>query len=136
MSLTVQEIMTRNPVSVSPSDAILSVMDLMRSHKIDHVTVVEDEVLKGIISKTDLYKQLLKLSMTSSGKTYAEKELMATLVGSVMTSDPVNIAPEQSVSLASEIILQGVFHAIPVVDHGRLVGIVTARDVVKQMIDG
>jgi len=89
----------------------------------------EKEELVGILSKGDLYRQTLRLSMHTSGKSYSKNILRSTTVADIMTKEPVRVFQNQQIELAGEILLQGKFHAIPVMNEDKIVGILTAKDI-------
>ncbi len=133
---TTKNIMTSNPVTVNDKDSVTKVIQKMKDNDFDHLPVVDEwKNLLGIISKTDLYKKSLQLSQNSSGKAYTKKVLFVTTAAEIMTPKPVVVTPEHSVDYAIELLLQGDFHALPVVTDEKLLGIITSKDVLEFIID-
>ena len=133
-NLTIKEIMTPNPLSVNTESRISEIIKVIEDHHFDHLPVLDDNgMLTGIISKTDLYHKALSLSKTTSGKAYSEKLLDGTRAKEILTSDPVSIESYQSVDYAIELLLQDKFHALPVIESNRLVGIITAKDILESI---
>lgn len=134
-NLRVFNVMTPAPTTVSGSDTLNVAIDLFKKNNIDHLPVIMDGKIVGIVSKTDLYQRLLNLKDETTGKTYSEKQLSTTMINDIMTPSPVTVAPEHDIALVSEILLQGQFHCVPVCEHLKLVGIVTARDILQGLFD-
>lgn len=127
--------MTPDPVTITQDSNLNLVIKTMNSNQISHLPVVDmTNNLLGIISKSDLYKRALFLSQETSGKSYSQKVLFVTKASEVMNDKPVVVAPDQSIEFAIEILLQGLFHAIPVVQDGKLVGIMTSKDILEFVV--
>lgn len=135
-SITIKQVMTESPLSVKKDARITEIIRLFEDNHFDHLPVVDDGgALQGIISKTDLYSKALSLSKTTSGKSYSEKLLFITRAEEIMTFNPVHVTSNQSIDFAIELLLQGRFHALPVIDDGRLVGIITSKDILESIVD-
>ena len=125
----VAAIMTKSLITVHPDDRYSKVEDVFRAHNIHHIPVVDQgNKLVGIVSKTDLHTLLDKLTGHTSGKAYHEKLLSSMQIGEFMTLNPLVIEPEDTIGLAADIILSNKLHALPVVDDGTLVGLITNHD--------
>ena len=125
----VAAIMTKSLITVHPDDRYSKVEDVFRAHNIHHIPVVDQgNKLVGIVSKTDLHTLLDKLTGHTSGKAYNEKLLSSMQIGEFMTLNPLVIEPEDTIGLAADIILSNKLHALPVVDDGTLVGLITNHD--------
>ncbi|MGB5025341.1 MAG: CBS domain-containing protein [Saprospiraceae bacterium] len=121
MNETVQEIMVRDVICVSPTDTLQKVKELLINNRIHHVPVVENEMkLVGIVTTYDLFKLAVD-----------HKDYPTTKVGNVMTKILATIESTDKVGTAAEVFMEHLFHALPVVDNGRLVGIVTSFDVLR-----
>ena len=127
MSATVRE-MLRGKSSiywVEPGDTVLEALRLMADRNIGAVLVRSDEKLEGIFSERDYARKVILL-----GKTSRE-----TLVSEIMTTHVICVEPgwtaDQCMALMTE---QRVRH-LPVVEHDKLVGIVSIGDVVRAVVD-
>jgi len=135
-SSTIKKVMTKNPLSVKTDSRLTEVIRKIEDNHFDHLPVLDHEgKLQGIISKSDLYSKALSLSRTTSGKSYSEKLLFVTKAEDIMTLDPVSVTSNQSIEYAIELLLQDKFHALPVIDDGQLVGIVTSKDILESIVD-
>lgn len=120
MNDTVASIMTRELKTVTPSDSLAQVRDLLIDNRIHHIPVVEGKKLVGLVTTYDLFKFQANPSDYDNIK-----------VVDVMTKRLAVIEPTDKVGTAAEIFMEHLFHAVPVVDNGELVGIVTSFDVMK-----
>ena len=122
--------MTGEVVVAELGNTIKQVQDLFVEFDMHHLPVVDDDKVIGIISQTDLlncYDELL-----SSGKEVNLENLNSTFtVKGVMTSKPVSVAPVTTLRTAAEMMDEHHCHSLPVIEHGKIAGILTARDVVK-----
>jgi CBS domain-containing protein len=150
MALTVADIMDPHPVSVSPGDDVETVVRLLRRHELPGLPVVNDGGrCVGIVTEADLvigdeegdlhiphYIELF------GGVVFLEplrgfeerlRKAAASTVADLMTPDPVTVAPDASVQEAGRLIVQRAHNRLPVVEHGRLVGVVTRVDVLEAL---
>lgn len=128
----VSEIMTRSLVTVAPGDTFSQVTRIFRENAFHHIPVVTaGRSLVGIISKQDLLTVYQE-----RGKEFDVNQINELPAESFMTSNPLTIDPEDTIGLAGDIILNNLFHSLPVVEEGMLVGIVTSMDVLEAMLRG
>jgi CBS domain-containing protein len=146
MALTVRDIMDPNPASVTVADSVETVLHIMRDHDLTGVPVVnEGGRCVGIITEQDLvlsdenedfhlphYFQLFGgvvfLERWSHFEERARRAFAAT-AEDMMTEDPVTIEPDATVREAAHVIAGTKHNRLPVIEHGRLVGVVTRVDV-------
>lgn len=149
----VADIMDRDPVTVAPATPIQDVLRLMKDNELPGLPVVNDAGrCVGIVTEADLVlsEEEGDLHMPhhldimggtiwlESWKHFEDRleKAMATEVDQMMTSDPVIVSPETSVKEAGRIIAEQGHNRLPVVDHGRFVGLVTRLDVLEAMTRG
>ncbi len=121
MNETVATIMVRDVITVSPSDSLQKVKELLINNRIHHVPVVEeDNKLVGIITTYDLFK----LNVNHS-------DYPNTKVANVMTKVLATLETFDKVGTAAEVFMEHLFHALPVVEDGKLKGIVTSFDILR-----
>jgi CBS domain-containing protein len=146
MAKTVRDIMDAEPVSVTVADSVETVLHVMRDNDLSGVPVVnEGGRCVGIITEADLvlsdegedfhlphYFQLFGgvvfLERWSHFEERARKAY-ASNAEEMMTPDPITIEPDASVREAAKIIANKKHNRLPVIEHGRLVGVVTRVDV-------
>lgn len=117
----VRNIMTKDPVVVNKHHTIQEVTDLMRTHKLQQMPVVEDRKLIGIVTSYDLWRY--------------EREhdnSMLEAIENVMNKNVLVIAPKDKVATAAQLFIDRRFKTLPVVNlDNDLKGVVTAFDVIK-----
>jgi CBS domain-containing protein len=122
--LTVEELMTREVVTLEADDALIQVDDLLKRHHIRHVPVVQGRQLVGMVSHRDLIRALARQPAGKGPHSLSVKD--------VMTSDVESVLLHASASEAIEKLLDRRFGALPVVDEqGELVGIVSECDFLR-----
>lgn len=149
--LSVKEIMTRDVITVSPEMEIAHAAKLLLESGINGVPVVDGTgKLLGVLCQSDLVAQQKKFPIPSlftildgviplTSTKHLEKEIQkitAATVADAMTPDPVTVRPETSIEEVSTIMVDRNFHTLPVVDEGRLVGIVGKVDVLRTLVLG
>ena len=131
---TVSTIMTDELVTVSPNATLEKVHNLFGKFAFHHIPVVDEGMkLKGIISKQDLLRVVYKLARETTGKTYTKIKYQTILVEEIMTNDPIQLDPDDTIGLAADIFLANKFHSLPIVEGNELVGIVTTHDLLKSI---
>lgn len=129
---TVDKIMTTEVVTVFETATFSEVKQIFDTHHFHHIPVLDfDSKLKGIISKEDLAKASYILTLNTTGKTYTQKEFDYISAKDMMSVYPVFLTPEDEIDLAADVFLSNKMHALPILDDGRLVGIVTTHDVLR-----
>lgn len=117
----VRNIMTKNPVVVSPEASLQEVTNLMAERKVQQIPVVENGHFAGMITSYDLWK-----AGATKGK----------LVKDVMTTKVIKITPIDKVGTAAELFMDKRFKTLPVVNlRNELKGIVTAFDVIRHVME-
>ena len=112
-------------ISVMPEATIQDVADLITSRRIGALVVTDaQQMIIGIVSERDVVKAIALHKAAALGMTAAQ----------LMTPDPVTAAPDTTVDEAMQIMDAGYFRHLPVVDQGKLVGIISVRDLVKYRI--
>jgi CBS domain-containing membrane protein len=129
----VRELMQTSVVTVRASDALTQVDDLMKTGWVRHLPVVDatNRVL-GVVSQRDL----LRASMSSAaGADYKTQQqwLEQVLVRDVMTKRPNTIEPDAEIAEAVDAFLAGKFGCLPVVENGKLVGVLTETDLLRHL---
>lgn len=146
--VTAKEIMTRDVVTVSPDTEIVQAAKLLLSKRVNGLPVVDDAgKLVGIICQSDLIAQQKSfpvpnlftfldgfIPMTSLKSLEHEiQKIAATTVAQAMTTNPVTVSPEASIEEVAGLMVDRHFHTIPVVEAGRLLGIIGKEDVLKTL---
>jgi len=124
--------MKPNPISVKHSDSLNTIIERMDSKNLSHLLVTDkDNELKGVISKGDLLSRIRRLSLESSGNTYANIKMNDITADDIMTKDVITVKEDDALEYAVELLLQKQFHCLPVIQKEQAVGIITSYDLMK-----
>ncbi len=129
----ISEFMTRYLITVSPNTTLDKVYDIFEKNNIHHLPVVDADKLVGTISKIDVYKitHCINLFRSKSIEEYNDKLLRSLLAEEIMTKNVVVLSPSDTALQAASLFLQNKFHALPVIDKDKLVGIVSTLDLIE-----
>ena len=133
--MNVAKRMMRNPVHVDENDSMKKAMDLLREHEIRHLPVLKDgEKLVGILSERDI-----KQASPSPATALEIREIYYLLdkvkVKQIMTRRPYTISSTAPIEEAALILREKKIGCLPVVEEGRLVGIITETDILDAFIE-
>ncbi|HIE22298.1 MAG TPA: CBS domain-containing protein [Acidimicrobiia bacterium] len=118
-TVDIEELASRNVVSVTPGTPVRKAVDLMRQERVGSVAVVVDGAMEGIFTERDLVAAVAEFA-----------DLDREPVSSWMTPDPDTLGPETSVAEAAEWMLATGYRHLPVVNElGQLRGMVSVKDV-------
>ncbi len=144
-----KDIMTREVIFVRPETEVTEVARLLLEKHINGVPVVEETGnLVGIICQSDLIAEQKRLPLPSVfnlldtfipvvSPEKREKEIrkiIAVTASQAMSSNPVTVGPETGIDEIASIMVNKNFHTIPVVERGRLVGIIGKEDVLRTLV--
>ncbi|MDH3896758.1 MAG: CBS domain-containing protein [Deltaproteobacteria bacterium] len=116
--------MSRDPIAISPEASIQEAIELMKTHSIRHLAVVDgQERLVGWVSDTEL-RGVFIASMI--------EELT---VGDVMIADPITVSSTDVLEQAALLISKHKIGGMPVLEDGKLVGIITVVDILEAFVD-
>jgi CBS domain-containing protein len=118
----VSEIMSKNIVTVPRKKGLKEIIRIMASSRISSIIITEDERVHGILTERDLIKKIL----------LPGKDVAKVTVDDVMTHDPISVNSVTTLSEASHMMKDKNIRHIPIVDNGKLVGLVTQTDIVKE----
>jgi CBS domain-containing protein len=114
---TVADLMTRDVLTVEPSDTIGEAAEKMHDANVGAVVVVEDMVrIVGIVTERDLLRAVAQRARAAEAR-----------VRQWMTADPLTVGPDTSIEDAAKIMFEHNFRHLPVVKDGRPLGIVSLR---------
>jgi CBS domain-containing protein len=131
----VQDWMTRDPVTINPRTTLPEASRLMKARSIRHLPVMDDGRLVGIVTWGDIREASASDSTTLS--IYELNALLDSLyVSFFMTHQPITVTPDVGVARAAQIMLENKIGCLPVVDGGRLVGIITDSDIFRVVMLG
>lgn len=124
--------MTERPTTIDPDAPAVEAYAVMASAGIRHLPVVQDERLVGMVSDRDLYRYAPLAD--GVGGTRALRRLYERPVRQVMTGGPcITADPLTTLSEAADILVRHKVSALPVLDEGRLIGILTSHDLLRAL---
>jgi len=126
--MIVRNVMHKDVVTIRPNLSLREASKIMSKFGIGSLVVVEDENLVGIITSTDIIKAVAE-----------GKDVDQTLVSEVMSKDVITVDPDESLEEAVEKMMERNIKRLPVVEGGKLVGIITASDIIvvePKLIEG
>jgi CBS domain-containing protein len=134
--MNIEAIATKNVVTVRTGDSLLAASKLLREKGIRHLPVVDAEGrLAGMLTDRDI-----KRASASEATSLEIHELLYLLdkldVSKVMTKKPISVAPNTSVSEAAALMVKHKIGCLPVVEGGRIAGIVTEIDMLRLLASG
>lgn len=125
--IAINRIMTLDPVTVGPDESVASARALMQAHDIHHLPVVEDGLLVGIFSASDLFKIYPFRDQVEAAESITVSQLM--------DPEPITVDVFADLIDVARALNSGSFHALPVVEAGNsLVGIVTTTDLINHLL--
>ncbi len=129
--MEVRDRMTRDPVTIRVGEAARAAADLMRLHKVRHLPVVDAAgKLVGIVTDRDL-RQILFAPAMRTRASGAESLAEQLTVEEIMTSPAVTTTPYAELADAATVMHERKIGELPVVESGRVVGILSEIDVLK-----
>lgn len=132
-TIPVLEIMSKTVIALKRGDDLERAEMLFNKYKIKHIPVVSSDVVIGMLSFSDLLK--ISYAETSEDEHNIEAIVYNNFtIEQVMSKNIVTITSETSIIEAAKILADKEFHALPVVDEGVLVGIITTRDLLNYFV--
>jgi acetoin utilization protein AcuB len=131
----VKEWMTTSLITLKPQDSLQHAHDRLQKYRINQLPVVRDGKLVGIITDRDVrdaYPSSLRHIRVQDVQEFAEVHT----VEQVMTDKVVTISPEATLREAALCLRQSRLGALPVVEDGKLVGIITRSDLLDAVLAG
>jgi len=142
-----RDIMTRDIITISPETTVEEAARILTENKISGLPVVKDEKLLGIISEQDLIMKDKKLAFPDyinilggiiylgNIKKFEEefKKYLSVTVEGLMSTKLITVEPDTPVEEIATLMIDRNVNRLPVVEEGRLLGIVTRADLIRKM---
>jgi CBS domain-containing protein len=126
----VSHVMTTNLKTVQLGQKLSDVRRMLTEHQIHHVPVVDGHKLVGLISATDM----LRLNIAAANCSFDDILDQHFIVGQIVQKKLVTIGIHETVRKAAQLLSDGMFHSLPVVDKdNNLVGIITSTDLIRYL---
>ena len=131
----ISKIMTRDVVTLKHDDSLEHAEAMFKKYNIRHIPVVKNKAIAGMLSYTDLMR-ISFADAVDDDEHYVDTVVYNMFtIEQVMASNVVSVTSKNTVKEVAEILSRREFHAIPVVDNDKLVGIVTTTDLMNFLLD-
>ena len=138
----VGDIMTPVPITADAAMSVDEAARLMLEHGVTGLPVMHGDLVVGVITQADLVVRLVPRRRVSWRTVLIDHERLArecqqsrgTTVGEVMSRPAVVVAADDPLEMAARLLGEYRIGRLPVLDHGRLVGIVTQADVLQALV--
>jgi acetoin utilization protein AcuB len=132
--MTIRELMTGSLITVRRETSVLEARDLLAKERIRHLPVTDGGgALAGIVTDRDI-----RLNLPSRATSLSVREINHLLtkltVGEIMTRSVITIGPDRPVREGAQLMLDHRIGALPVLDDGHLIGIITETDIVRAFL--
>jgi len=125
--LTVNDLMTVDPLTITPDTSLRRIFELMKREGCRQLPVVDGDRVVGIVTDRDI--RLVMNSPIVLHERWQDEELLDKVAAEgVMTPNPITVSPDTPAYKAAEMLSTYKFGALPVVDDETLVGIITVTD--------
>ena len=130
-SAAISSIMTKNVVCVEPHQKIIDVKHIYEKKNFHHhIPVTVNGKLKGMVSLIDFMYNIAGAGLNDSSTIYTELA-----VKDIMTTHPYFLTTEATIEEAAKELEKGNYHAIPILENDKVVGIVSTADIIKYFLD-
>jgi CBS domain-containing protein len=130
--MLVRDLMQDNVVALEASDTLDLADDIMRLGRIRHLPVIHADYVVGILSQRDLYRAAIS-SLLQLGRAEEQRFLAKVPVRAVMTPTPLVTTPDASIRSAVRVMLERKIGCLPVIENGRLVGLLSETDCLRYL---
>jgi acetoin utilization protein AcuB len=131
--MEVSQWMTKSLMTIKPKDTIRHARERLTKYRINQLPVVADEKLVGIVTDSDIrdaYPSSLRLFHGKDIDEFGDSHT----VEEIMTYNVISVSPQTSLREAAHQLRRQRFGALPVVEHDKLVGIITRSDILDAML--
>ena len=133
--MTVANWMTKSVLTIKPHDTLKQARELMTKHRVNQLLVIVDDKVVGIVTDRDIrdaYPSSLRLMRGKDVDDFADSYT----VEEVMTYNVITMSPDAPLREAAQRLRKQRFGAVPIVEHGKLVGIITRSDLLDAALAG
>lgn len=132
--ITAGDIMSDNITSISPEERLVHGRRLMQDNNVGRLPVIEEGELVGIVTSRDVMRAFIDFKKKVPEK-YQKSQIKEVYIEDVMSHKPISVSPETSVSEIADMMLENGFKGFPVVEDGKVVGVVTQTDILRLISD-
>jgi CBS domain-containing protein len=128
--ITVKEIMSKDLISISPTERLVHARRQMIESHVGRLPVVEEDNLVGMVTSKDLMRAFIDFRKKVPEK-YQKSQIKEVLVEDIMSSNPTVTSKDATIADVARIMMDTGFNGLPVVDAGKVVGIITQTDILR-----
>jgi acetoin utilization protein AcuB len=134
--MRVSDLMSRDVATVGVADSCQEAVARMVRRKIRHLPVVErDGRLVGVVTDRDLRHRLFEPRVMKEIGTVSVDQILKTVpVKDIMSAPVVTVGPQDELETAARVMREDKVGSLPVVENGRVVGIITETDLLRQIV--
>ncbi|KAA3622954.1 MAG: CBS domain-containing protein [Bacteroidetes bacterium] len=123
----IKEIMTTDLITARVEDSVNRIRQIFEANNFHHLPVIDNgNVLVGIISREDINKVVQLLAFDAKNAKHGPMRAK-----DIMSQSPMLLDPEDTIGLAADVFMTNKFHALPIVEDDKLIGIVTTHDLLS-----
>lgn len=127
----ITDVMTKNVVCITPDQKLLDVKHIYEKKEFHHhIPVVENDKLIGMVSLIDFMYHISGAGLSDDHEVYKKLK-----VKDIMTKNPFHMTTDATIEDVSEVLMEGNYHAVPVLENEKIVGIVSTADVIKFFLE-
>lgn len=134
MDIKISQIMTKRVVTIEMDDRLVIAKEIFDNAPFHHLLVVENSELQGVLSERD-FLRALSPNIGNINETDRDSDTLLKRVHQVMARNPITISPNKSIKDASKLLLEHGIGSLPVLQQGKLVGIITWKDLLRAYSD-
>ncbi len=131
----VSQIMTKNVITLSVKNDLNTAEELFKKHHIRHIPVTSGEEVLGMLSYTDLMRISFADAINENEQDVDTMVYNMFSIEQVMVKNVESVSSKSTIQEVAEVLASKDFHALPVVDNGKLEGIVTTTDLINYLLD-
>jgi CBS domain-containing membrane protein len=134
MLLTIRDLMSTNLFTLKEHDSLKAAKSLMRMARIRHIPIVDDDFnFVGLVTHRDILSATVSKLAGIDQKTQDELDAGIPAMG-IMRQDAVTVDPDMNLKEAAQILYKNKYGCLPVVEDGKLIGILTEADFLTLVI--
>ena len=128
--VTVKQIMTKDLTVVSPTERLVHARRQMIESHVGRLPVVDDGSLVGMVTSKDLMRAFIDFRKKVPEK-YQKSQIKEVLVEDIMSSNPTVTSKDATIAEVAKVMIETGYNGLPVVEDGKVVGIVTQTDILR-----
>jgi len=125
--------MARDVITASPDTTLAQALNLLRAKEFRHLPVLDDGTLVGLVSDRDL--RMAMPPIWAEEQEELRRALDEKTVGHVMTTELITVPPDTPIEEAAKLLYQHHIGCLPVLEDGRLIGILTETDILRSYVE-